>query len=147
MKYEETGRQVVKGLRRICHILVGLCHYRSWSCCRIPGAFIPPCSMSEIALRTLGRTRKSKTGYAALPDEEQDEHSNGHAASNGDDMPSSARAAAAATSSRRTRRGGRERYADDPEEAAGLLAAEDGEDGAYREDPEQGVRAVEEVRG
>ncbi len=77
--------------------------------------------MSDIPLRSFGRTSKSRTGYSALSGEVQSESGQGS-------MTMNSRVAAA--SARTTRQGKRrERYEDDPEEEATLLGEElrDGE--------------------
>ncbi|KAH9932838.1 aminophospholipid-transporting P-type ATPase [Amylocystis lapponica] len=89
--------------------------------------------MSEIPLRTLGRARKSRAGYAPLQNgdtAEEREHGSALGSERGseqdnENMPMAARIASAAASARSNRKGKRrERYADNPEEEATLLGDE-----------------------
>lgn len=70
--------------------------------------------MSEIPLRSFRRSRQTRAGYTALP---EDEHTSSDSQPNGD-MPFAGRAAAAASSARNAQKAVmRDRYEDDSEEA------------------------------
>ena len=95
--------------------------------------------MPDIPLHSL---RRGTHNYTSLPDEEPQA---GNSSSSPSKMNRAGRAAVAASSSRRIFSGNKrtERYTDDPEEAAGLLATEDGDiedDGVQEPSPPQSVR-------